>query len=88
MVDIWIGNNIKPNSPRFAQRSKVGMEILSQAQIPLGNGNVLNLPVEMEAPLGMEEYEFGADQRAKLELLHENLGQMLKIKAQTMEEDE
>ena len=62
------------------------MEISSQAQIPLGNGNVLNLPVEMED--GMEDYEFGADQRAKLELLHKNLGQMLKIKAQTMEEDD
>jgi len=48
---------------------------------------VLNLPVEMEEPLGMEEYEFGEDQRAKLELLHKNLGHMLKIKAQAAEED-
>ena len=77
-----------PVAPTVQHRSKAGKEISSQAQIPLGNGNVLNLPVETEEPLEMEDYEFGADQRAKLELLHKNLGHMLKIKAQATEEDE
>ena len=48
----------------------------------------MNLPVEMEATDVIEDYEFGADQRAKLELLHKNLGNMLKIKAQVTEEEE
>jgi len=86
--EVLVSLSGSPVAPTVTQRSKAGMEISSQAQIPLGNGNVLNLPVEMEAPLGTEEYESSADQRAKLELLHKNLGQMLKIKAQTMEEDE
>jgi len=84
--EVLVSLSGSPVAPTVTHRSKAGMEISSQAQIPLGNGNVLNLPVEMED--GMEDYEFGADQRAKLELLHKNLGQMLKIKAQTMEEDE
>ena len=69
-------------------RSKAAKEVLSQAQIPLGNGNVLNLPVEMNGTDVIADYEFGADQRAKLELLHRNLGNMLKIKAQVTEEEE
>ena len=75
-------------APTVQMRSKAAKEVLSQAQIPLGNGNVLNLPVEMNGTDLIEDYEFGADQRAKLELLHRNLGNMLKIKAQVTEEEE
>ena len=75
-------------APTVQMRSKAAKEVLSQAQIPLGNGNVLNLPVDMDESLVIENVEFGADQRAKLELLHRNLGNMLKIKAQVQEEEE
>ena len=75
-------------APTVQMRSKAAKEVLSQAQIPLGNGNVLNLPVEMNGTDVIEDYEIGADQRAKLELLHRNLGNMLKIKAQVTEEEE
>jgi len=85
--EILVSLSGSPVAPTVQQRSKAGKEISSQAQIPLGNGNVLNLPVETDEPLGMEDYEFGEDQRAKLELLHKNLGHMLKIKAQAAEED-
>jgi len=86
--EVLVSLSGSPVAPTVQHRSKAGKEISSQAQIPLGNGNVLNLPVETEEPLEMEDYEFGADQRAKLELLHKNLGHMLKIKAQATEEDE
>jgi len=86
--EVLVSLSGSPVAPTVQMRSRAAKEVLSQAQIPLGNGNVLNLPVEMEATDVIEDYEFGADQRAKLELLHRNLGNMLKIKAQVQEEEE
>lgn len=86
--EVLVSLSGSPVAPTVQMRSKAAKEVLSQAQIPLGNGNVLNLPVEMNGTDLIEDYEFGADQRAKLELLHRNLGNMLKIKAQVTEEEE
>jgi len=86
--EVLVSLSGSPVAPTVQMRSKAAKEVLSQAQIPLGNGNVLNLPVEMDGTDVIENYEFGADQRAKLELLHKNLGNMLKIKAQVTEEEE
>jgi len=86
--EVLVSLSGSPVAPTVQMRSKAAKEVLSQAQIPLGNGNVLNLPVEMDGTHVIEDYEFGADQRAKLELLHRNLGNMLKIKAQVQEEEE
>ena len=70
-------------------RSKAAKEVLSQVQIPLDNGNVVNVPLEMDAGQDeIESFEFGADQRARLEQLHKNLGNMLKVKAQVAEDEE
>jgi len=86
--EVLVSLSGSPVAPTVQMRSKAAKEVLSQAQIPLGNGNVLNLPVEMDEQHEIENFEFGADQRAKLELLHKNLGNMLKIKAQVTEEEE
>ena len=75
-------------APTVQQRSKAGKEVMSQAKIPLGDGGVLNLPVDLNDSHVMEDYEFADEQRSMLELLHKNLGNMLKIKAQTAELDE
>ena len=75
-------------APTVQQRSKAGKEVMSQAKIPLGDGGVLNLPVDLNDSHVMEDFEFADEQRSRLELLHKNLGNMLKIKTQTAELDE
>ena len=78
-----------PVAPTVQARSKAGKEIAAQAQIPLGNGNVLNVPVEVDGPeVMLDHFDFGEEQRDRLELLHKNLGNMLKIKAQAAQEDD
>ena len=75
-------------APTVQQRSKAGKEVMSQAKIPLGDGGVLNLPVDLNDSHVMEDFEFADEQRSRLELLHKNLGNMLKIKAHAVEIDE
>ena len=61
---------------------QAGKEISHQnALIPLGGGNTLNMPLE-ETDLGMDlTAELDSEQMARLELLHRNIGNMLKMKA-------
>ena len=50
---------------------------------------MLNVPVEVDGPdVMLDNFDFGEEQRDRLELLHKNLGNMLKIKAQAAEEDD
>ena len=61
---------------------QVGKELSTQnALIPLGGGNTLNMPLE-ETELGIDlTAELDSEQMARLELLHKNIGNMLKMKA-------
>jgi len=86
--EVLVSLSGSPVAPTVQQRSKAGKEVMSQAKIPLGDGGVLNLPVDLNDSHVMEDYEFADEQRSMLELLHKNLGNMLKMKAQTAELDE
>ena len=64
---------------------QAGKELSNQnALIPLGGGNTLNMPLE-ETELGIDlTAELDNEQMARLELLHRNIGNMLKMKAGNM----
>lgn len=70
-----------PVAPAVSARTKAGKELSNQnALIPLGGGNTLNMPLE-ETDLGIDlTAELDNEQMARLELLHRNIGNMLKMK--------
>lgn len=71
-----------PVAPSVGPRSKAAKELASQnALIPLGDGSTLNMPLA-EQGLDMT-VDLDAEQLAKLEQLHRNIGNMLKMKLQT-----
>lgn len=71
-----------PVAPSVGPRSKAAKELASQnALIPLGDGATLNMPLA-EQGLDMT-VDLDAEQMAKLEQLHRNIGNMLKMKLQT-----
>lgn len=74
-----------PVAPAVSARTKAGKELSNQnALIPLGGGNTLNMPLE-ETDLGIDlTAELDNEQMARLELLHRNIGNMLKMKTGNM----
>ena len=48
--------------------------------INLGGGETLNVPLGLEEPGSSLAMDLGEDQRARLEELHRNIGNMLKIR--------
>ena len=85
--EVLVSLSGSPVAPTVHQRSKAGKEVLSQVQISLGNDNVLNVPMEVDVGHNaIESFGLDADQRSRLEKLHKNLGNMLKIKAEVGEE--
>lgn len=83
--EVLVSLSGSPVAPLVTARSKAGQEIAgSNAQIPLGDGSTLNMPL---ADAELEEnalLDLDDEQTARLEQLHANLGNMLKIKAQNM----
>lgn len=83
--EVLVSLSGSPVMPVVTARSKAGQEIAgSNAQIPLGNGSTLNMPLEDDAELEENALDLDDEQRARLEQLHQNLGNMLKIKAQNI----
>merc|ERR1719411_349835 len=80
--EVLVSLSGSPVAPAVSARTKAGKEISHQnALIPLGGGNTLNMPLE-ETDLGMDlTAELDSEQMARLELLHRNIGNMLKMKA-------
>merc|ERR1711971_777405 len=72
-------------TPMVSARTKAGKELSNQnALIPLGGGNTLNMPLE-ETDLGIDlTAELDNEQMTRLELLHRNIGNMLKMKTGNM----
>jgi borealin len=81
--EVLVSLSGSPVMPVVTARSKAGKKIAgSNAQIPLGDGSTLNMPLEDDAELEENALDLDDEQRARLEQLHHNLGNMLKIKAQ------
>jgi len=80
--EVLVSLSGSPVAPAVSARTKVGKELSTQnALIPLGGGNTLNMPLE-ETELGIDlTAELDSEQMARLELLHKNIGNMLKMKA-------
>jgi len=81
--EVLVSLSGSPVAPAVGPRTKAGKEIASQnALIPLGDGNTLNMPLA-EQEGGMDvTVEMTDEQMAKLELLHKQLGNMLRMRGQ------
>lgn len=87
--EVLVSLSGSPVAPTVQARSKAGKEVASQAQIPLGGGTALHVPLgaEAEDPDLATAEELDAEQVARLEQLHRNLGAMLAVRGQARHED-